>query len=264
MSYQTLQTELQENILKITLHRPESFNALNFQMMEDLQKVLLTEAKAPEVRAVLLTGSGKAFCSGGDIKNFQEALNSGAALPFFHRMVGCLQDMVLLVKQLAVPVIAAVNGPAVGAGFSLAAMADLLLASPKAYFALGYLKVGLSPDGGATFFLPRILGTHKTFELLALNEKLSVEEAKQSGLVAKIFSEKDFENESFKIAKILASLPPQAVKMGKRLIFQSLNTPIEVQLNQELLGIEVTSLTKDFVEGVNAFVEKREPRFQGN
>jgi len=128
---------------------------------------------------------------------------------------------------------------------------------------LGYLKIGLSPDGSSTFFLPRILGTHKTFELLALGEKLNPSEAKELGLVSKVFSESNFEAESLSLGKKLAELPTQAIGVAKQLIFNSFDRSIETQLNLETQGVKQTAFTQDFFEGVSAFVEKRSPNFKG-
>jgi Enoyl-CoA hydratase/carnithine racemase len=215
------------------------------------------------VRAVVLTGEGPAFCAGGDVKGFHEALTRGGAGEMFHGMPTVLHDMILLMKLVPQPVLAAVNGPAVGAGFSLAAAADLLIASTQAYFSLGYLKIGLSPDGGSTFFLPRILGIHKTFELLCSNDRLSPADAKQMGLVAQVVPAEEFAKKTEDYARGLAALPTRAVGEGKRLIVNSLDTPLEVQLNRETLGVKKISQTADFLEGVTAFVEKRKPQFKG-
>ena len=263
MSHQTILTEESEGLLKITLNRPEAYNAINIQMMEELRTVLLQAERSKTCRAILLTGAEKAFCSGGDVKFFYENVKKKDSDFMFHRLVSTLHDMILVMKQLDKPVVAAINGPAVGAGFSLAAAADLLVATESAYFSLGYLKIGLSPDGSSTFFLPRIFGTHKTFELLALGEKLSATEAKNLGLVAKVFSDSSFEEESLKLAKRLSQLPTKAVGVGKQLIFNSLDHPIETQLNLETQGVKQTAFSQDFFEGISAFVEKRSPNFKG-
>lgn len=263
MSQKTVLTQLHHSILKITLNRPESFNALSMSLIEELHSALLQAEQDSAVRTILLTGAGKAFCSGGDVKFFSTALSEKKGSDVFHKMPTELHDLVLTLKNLKVPVIGAINGPAVGAGFSLAVACDLLVASENAYFSLGYLNVGLSPDGGSTFFLPRMLGAQKTFELLALGEKLTAEQAKELGFVAKVFLPENFISEAEALATTLAELPTQAVGVAKQLIFGSLSRTIESQLKMETEGVKRISATDDFAEGVAAFVEKRSPRFLG-
>lgn len=263
MSYQTLITEESNGLLKITLNRPESYNALNTKMIQELLDLFIRTEKNSSCRAILLTGKGKAFCSGGDVKSFFQAFGNEEAETLFHHMPTQLHDMILVMKQLNKPILAAVNGASVGAGFSLAAAADLIVATESAYFSLGYLKIGLSPDGSSTFFLPRVLGPHKAFELLTLGEKLTPAEAKNLGLVAKVFSDSNFETESLQLAYRLAELPTQAVAVGKKLIFNSFENSIEAQLNLETQGVKKTAFSQDFFEGVSAFVEKRSPQFKG-
>lgn len=263
MAYETIKTEEKDGVLTVRLDRPESFNALSHQMIQELHEVFRDLERNSSVRAVMLTGEGPAFCAGGDVKGFHEALNEGGASAMFHGMPTVLHDMILLMKLAPQPVLAAVNGPAVGAGFSLAAAADLMVVSEQAYFSLGYLKIGLSPDGGSTFFLPRILGVQKTFELLCSNERLSPAEAKQWGLAAQVFPAAEFRERAWQFALGLAALPTRAVAEGKRLISESLNTSLETQLSRETMGVKKISQSEDFLEGVTAFVEKRKPQFKG-
>ncbi len=263
MKYETLLLEEKNQILHIRLNRPEAFNALNFKMIEELHEVLLHAETRSELRVVLMSGEGKAFCSGGDVKSFYDAFRNKTASDLFHHMPTRLHDMVLTMKNLDKPVLAAVNGAAVGAGFSLAIAADLLIAAESAYFMLGYLKIGLSPDGSSTVFLPKSVGVHKAFELLTLGEKLSAVEAKNLGFVAKVFPDATFKEEVQKLAQHFAALPTQAVAMAKKLIFEGVNTPAEVQLNKETQGVKKIACTQDFFEGVSAFVEKRPPKFTG-
>jgi 2-(1,2-epoxy-1,2-dihydrophenyl)acetyl-CoA isomerase len=263
MSFETIIVEETEGLLKIRLNRPDSYNAINLKMIDELHEVFLGAEKNSSIRAVFLTGVGKAFCSGGDVKGFFQAFQNQVAQSLFHHMPTRLHDMMLTMKQLDKPILGAINGPAVGAGFSIAAACDLLVAAESAYFSLAYLKIGLSPDGGSTFFLPRSLGAHKTFELLTLGERVKAAEAKTLGLVAKVFPDASFETEALEVARHLASLPTQAVAVGKRLIFESLNHPIEAQLNRETQGVKQTAFSQDFFEGVSAFVQKRPPQFKG-
>ncbi len=263
MSLETLKVEESQGLLKICLNRPESYNAINRKMIEELHDQFLEAERNSSLRAILLTGAGKAFCSGGDVKSFFKAFQDQEAASMFHRMPTNLHDMMLTMRNLKKPILGAINGPAVGAGFSLAVCCDLLVAAESAYFNLAYLKIGLSPDGGSTYFLPRALGIHKTFELLTMGNKVSANEAKSLGFVSQVFPDSTFISEATWVAEKLAELPTRAVGVGKRLISQSLNTTMETQLSHETEGVKETAFSQDFFEGVNAFVEKREPKFKG-
>jgi len=263
MSYETLLVEESQGLLKIRLNRPESYNAINTKMIEELHEAFLGAERNRSLRAVLLTGQGKAFCSGGDVKNFFTAFQTQVAESLFHHMPTRLHDMMLTMKQLDKPILGAINGPAVGAGFSIAAACDLLVATESAYFSLAYLKIGLSPDGGSTYFLPRSLGTHKTYELLCFGDRLSAQDAKGLGLVAQVFPDASFQEESMKVLKRLGDLPTRAAAVGKKLIFESFNHSIETQLNRETQGVKQTAFGKDFFEGVSSFVQKKSPEFTG-
>ncbi len=260
-----LLVEKQNSILRITLNRPESFNALNFYMLTALQNAFILAEEDPTVRVIVLTGAGKAFCAGGDVKFFSQIMNQNDEEKriSLYQMPTQLHEMALRVKRVKKPVICAVNGPAVGAGFALASLGDLILASSSAYFNLAYLNIGLSPDGSTTFSLPKILGTHKTFSLLATGKNLGAEEARNLGLVTEVFEDAEFEAKTLEFAEKIAALPTQALIRAKRLIFEGTTNGFETQLNWETEAVRETALTKDFLEGVTAFVEKRKPEFKG-
>ncbi|MBF0492772.1 MAG: enoyl-CoA hydratase/isomerase family protein [Deltaproteobacteria bacterium] len=257
--------EKQNAILRLTLNRPESFNALNFEMLSALQKAFVLAEEDAGVRVILLSGAGKAFCAGGDVKFFSQILDQSEEEKKFsiYQMPTQLHEMALRMKRVKKPVICAVNGPAVGAGFALAALGDLVVASKSAYFNLAYFNIGLSPDGSSTFSLPKILGTHKTFSLLATGKNLSVEEANALGLVTEVFEDAEFESQTLAFAKKIATLPTQALAQAKRLVFEGMANSFETQLNWETEAVRATALSKDFLEGVTAFVEKRKPKFRG-
>jgi len=263
MSERTVQSDFKDGILKVSLHRPESLNAMNAQMLQDLKAVFLEAHAAKDLRAVIFTGTGKVFCSGGDVKFFYEVLQKEDARAKFHDMPNQLHDFTLLMQTLPVPVLGAVNGPAVGVGFSYALACDILVASQSAYFMLGYLKIGLSPDGGSTYFLPRAVGVHKALASLALAEKISAEEAKRLGFVQQVFSDDSFEEEVYKVARNLAALPTKAYAEAKRLMFSSHSKTLAEQLHLETEAVKRSSQTRDFYEGVKAFSEKKKPSFQG-
>jgi 2-(1,2-epoxy-1,2-dihydrophenyl)acetyl-CoA isomerase len=264
VSYEHLVVEdREEGLLSVELNRPESLNALTREMFRELRDVFLEAGSRSSCRAVLLSGRGRAFCAGADVKGFARDQLTPTDAHLDYKTPTQLHEMLAVMMRIPKPVLAAVHGPAVGAGFPLAAAADLLVAAESAYFALGYLGIGLSPDGGSTFRLPRTLGTHKTFELLALGERLSASDARSLGLVARVFPDESFRRDAEQIAVRLCQLPTRAVGVGKALILRSFEHSVETQLELETQGVRDTVHSRDFREGVRSFVEKRSPAFTG-
>lgn len=255
--------ERDEGLLSVALNRPGSLNAFTREMLGELRDVFLDAGSRSACRAVLLSGQGRAFCAGADLKSFANDLTSPADAHLDYKTPALLHETLAVMMRLSKPILAAVNGPAVGAGFPLAAAADLIVAAESAYFALGYLQIGLSPDGSSTFRLPRTLGAHKTFELLALGERLSAADANSLGLVARVFPDDRFRQEAEQLALRLCRLPTRAVGVGKTLILRSFEHSMETQLDRETHGVMDTVHQHDFREGVHAFVEKRIPMFTG-
>lgn len=262
MAYETIAVEDRGAVRWIKMNRPQVYNALNPQMMEDLLNVTIEATLDSDVRVVVITGSGKAFSSGGDVKAFGDGLAQGDRT-LFYKLPTRLHQWVIALKKLGKPVIAAVNGPAVGAGLSIMLACDLVLMKKSAYFNYSYLKIGLSPDGGSTFFLPRLIGPNKAMELLLFRDNVTADEGKQMGLVAKVFPDETFDAEVEKVAVQLAEGPTVAIAVAKRLLSESFDNSIETQLENETQGIVKVVQTADFSEGVTAFVEKRNPQFSG-
>ncbi len=244
-------------VLTITLNRPDVFNAFNAALHLAL-RAALEEAADPEVRAVVITGAGRGFCAGQDVREF-------AALE------GSLGDMleetyhpnIRLIRGLEKPVIAAVNGPAAGAGLSLASACDVRIASSAAAFVPGFVGIGLVPDSGGSWFLHRLLGFARAFEWMCSNRKLGAEEALTWGLVSEVVPAEDFEERVAEIAATWAALPTRAVGMTKQLFERAHTASLEGQLALEAELQESAILTGDFAEGVGAFLEKRPPSFTG-
>ncbi len=257
----TVLFEVTGSVARITLNRPEMFNALNGLMGEELAQSV-KKCFAPEIRAVVLTGAGRAFCSGGDLKAMQEA--GREKLPqllsdltkLFHRVI---MDIRLLPK----PVIAAVNGSLGGGGFSLALACDLRFAAEQARFKQAYTSAALCPDGGFTAFLPVMVGLAKASELLFLDSVLDARQAAELGIVNEVFSEDEFRERVATIASNLAAGPTQSFARVKALLNQSLLTQLERQLELERQGMIAASRTEDAYEGIAAFFEKRPPAYQG-
>lgn len=260
MPYQTLKFDVKEEVAQIVLNRPECYNALNETVFNELCDAIYASNR-PDVRAVMISGEGKAFCSGGDVKSFGEILKNPD--PTVRRLPDKLHQMIVALRRLPKPVLAAVNGVTAGAGFSLAMACDIVVASNKAYFNLAYCRIGLSPDGSSTFFLPRLLGPQRALYYMYTGENLSVEDAKHAGIVQEIYADGEFREKAWALARRLAQGPTRAMAVAKRLVTQSFNTSLEEQVSDETDGICEVWESKDFMEGVMSFIEKRPPQFKG-
>jgi 2-(1,2-epoxy-1,2-dihydrophenyl)acetyl-CoA isomerase len=252
-----VETTREGAVLTITLNRPDVLNAFNTEMHEGLAAAL-EEARGPDVRAVVVTGAGRGFCVGQDLTEFKEASGDiGSRLrETYHRNV-------LAVRALEKPVIAAVNGPAAGAGMSFACACDLRIAADAASFVPAFINIGLVPDSGGSYFVTRILGPARAFEWLASGRKLTAAEAHAWGLVSEVVEADALAARAAEVAAQLAALPTRAVGMTKRLIDHAANATLEQQLEREADLQTAATQTEDFREGVAAFLEKRPPRFQG-
>ena len=253
-------SHLEDGVLTLTLNRPSVFNSFNKTMALQLQDVLDDCAVNPEIRAVLITGEGKAFCAGQDLA---EAIDpEGPELKTIVR--DHYNPIIIKIRELEKPVIAAVNGVAAGAGANIALACDIVLASENASFIQAFSKIGLIPDSAGTFFLPRLIGFQKASALMMLGDKVSAVEAEKLGMIYKVFAPENFLEEVNKLAETLAEMPTKAIGLTKRLLNQSMTNNLENQLALESdLQIEASS-SNDYKEGVTAFVEKRKPNFNGN
>ena len=252
-----VETQRDGGVMTITLNRPEVLNAFNGAMHEAF-RAALEEAQAAEVRAVVLTGAGRGFCVGQDLNEFKEAAGDIA-----ERLRSTFNPSVLALRGLEKPVIAAVNGPAAGAGLSLACACDLRLAASSATFVPAFIGIGLVPDTGATYFVERLLGYSRAFEWLCSGRRLSAADAHAWGLVTEVVADGRLSARAADLAATLAALPTRALGMTKRLLERASLSGLDEQLELEAELQAEAARSEDFREGVNAFLEKREPRFTG-
>ncbi len=260
MKFKTLLVEISEGVAEVTLNRPDAANAMDPLMSKELSDLAIECDTNPEVRAVLITGAGKMFCAGGDLKGFAEEENiSGALLS----MAGDLHMGLSRFARMSAPVIGAINGTAAGAGFSLALAMDMALAADNAVFTMAYTRAGLSPDGSSTYFAPRRLGDRRARELMLTNRVLSAEEALEWGVINQVVAADELLAESRKLARQLAAGPTQAFGAVKTLLNHSFDNALEAQLELESRSIARLGGGEDGQEGIAAFVAKRKPEFKG-
>jgi len=244
-------------VLTITLNRPDVLNALNAAMHKGLAAAL-KDARDSEVRAVVITGAGRGFCVGQDLTEFREAAGDIA-----ERLRSTYHPNVLAIRRLEKPVLAAVNGPAAGAGMSFACACDLRIAAAGASFVPAFVNIGLVPDSGGTFFVTRLLGYARAFEWLCSGRKLTAAEAHAWGLVSEVVEDDALADRAAELAAQLAALPTRAIGMTKRLLDRAPTSTLDEQLEREAQSQAAATQSDDFREGVAAFLEKRKPEFKG-
>jgi enoyl-CoA hydratase/carnithine racemase len=261
MSQHIIATE-DSGILTITLSRPDKLNAFVGHMRRDLAETLEEAASNRGVRVVVITGAGRAFCAGGDI-SFMAELMERQDSEEFARILGAGRRVILSIREMTKPVIAAVNGPASGAGCNLALACDLRVASTEATFSQSFLKVGLHPDWGGTYFLPRLVTPNKACELFFLGEVITAEQAERLGIVNQVVAPADLESATRRLAERLGAAAPIAIAAAKQAVYMSQAADLDQMLRFETEAQLRCFESEDGREGIRAFIEKREPRFIG-
>jgi len=263
MNYETIQLEMRGSVCVLTLNRPERLNALTVQVANEF-KAAINEALERGARVIVLTGAGRAFSAGGDVREMQEIAQKDARLEaFFDEPLRLLNEAILLIRQTPVPFIAAVNGVASGGGCNLALACDLVVAAESARFNQAFIKIGLTPDCGGTFILPRLVGWKRATELLFSGDLISATTAAAMGMINTVAPDEALMSTAMAIADKLAQAPTAAIGQIKMLLEASATNDFASQLDLERETQIESGRTKDFVEGVTAFLEKRPPRFVG-
>lgn len=261
-SLETVTFEQKDGVGWIRMNRPKELNAFNIAMGKDLCTAANHCGGEKSIRAVVLTGTGRAFCAGGDVQEMNRHLQKeGRADLFLRELTVLLHSFVAEIVRMRKPVIAAVNGTAAGAGMSMSLACDLGLAVEGCRFVLAYTNVGLVPDGGSSYLLTRLVGYRKAMEIAYLNEPIDSGEALRLGLVNKVFPAETFEEEVSKLATRLVRGPTETYGRARNLMRLGLIEPLESQMENERQGIITSALSEEFQEGVTAFVGKRKPDF---
>jgi 2-(1,2-epoxy-1,2-dihydrophenyl)acetyl-CoA isomerase len=253
--------EQRDGVAEITFNRPDAANALDLETSREFMEIAIRCDEDPSVRAVVLTGRGKMFSAGGDLGSFAKAGDQIAAL--LKEMTTYLHAAISRLARMRAPLIGAINGTAAGAGFSLVCSTDLAIAAESAKFTMAYTKAGLTPDGSSTYFMPRLLGTHRTLELMLTNRVLSAAEAAEWGLINRVVPDDQVLPEARALATQLAAGPTEAIGGVKKMVIGSLQESLETQMELEARTIAAMAHTADAKEGIDAFFAKRQAKFEG-
>lgn len=263
MSYETVKWEFDGGVGRITLDRPETLNAWNTQFGRDMKAVVAEAASDESVRAVLVTGAGRGFSSGADLKEGFTDLADDGRPDIRSRLHDLYHPIIVGLRTMEKPVVAAVNGPAAGIGLSLALACDLVLAAQSAFFQLAFVNIGLMPDGGSTLFVPVRVGKARAFEMAMLGERVSPQQALEWGLINRVYEDAELMGAANSLVTRLASGPTRSYAASKKALNAMIYPDIEGQLELEAELQHALGRTEDFIEGGVAFVEKRRPAFRG-
>jgi 2-(1,2-epoxy-1,2-dihydrophenyl)acetyl-CoA isomerase len=263
MTYKCLLYEVKDGVATLTLNRPDRLNALGDTLREDLLDAVTRTAADADVRVMMLTGAGKGFCAGGDVKAMDEGRQAGRERPVLDKIAPSRDRTLLAMRDAPQPIIAAINGAAAGAGMNLALACDLRIASTAAKFSQAFVKRGLHPDWGGTYFLPRVVGMAKACELIFTGDLIDAQEALRLGLVGRVVAPEELMPAADELARKIAAGPPLAIRLAKRALYHNADCDLRQALEFETFAQNICQDTEDAREGVRAFVEKRAPVFRG-
>lgn len=257
--FNTLLLEVKDKVATITLNRPDVFNAFNNELSFELQDALKEAEKNKDARVVVITGAGKAFCSGQDLK----AISGIEKRSFIESLHKRYNPIIRAIRNMPKPVLCRLNGVAAGAGCSLALACDMIIAAENASLIEVFINVGLVLDSGSSYFLPRLVGSAKAFELATMGTKVSAEEAMKLGMVNKVVKAEELDTEVKKITDYYANAPTKAIALLKKMLNKSFHSDLETMLDYEAYCQEIAGSSADYKEGVQAFIEKRKANFKG-
>ncbi len=264
MKYECLLYEVKDRIATLTLNRPERLNALGGTLREDLFAAVTQATADPNVGVLVITGAGRGFCSGGDVKSMSERGQAGSSSTTDERLAPVRDRCILAMRDCPKPVIAAVNGAAAGAGMNLALACDIRIASSAAKFSQAFVKRGLAPDWGGSYFLPRVVGSAKACELIFTGDSIDATEALRLGIVNSVVAPEELMTATYNLARKIAAGPPVAIALSKRAIHHNQEVDLRAALEFETYAQIICKDTEDSKEGVKAFMEKRAPVFKGH
>ena len=263
MTYECLLYEVKDGIATLTLNRPDRLNALGGTLRQDLFDAVTRAGADPEVRVMVVTGAGKGFCSGGDVKAMGEAKAGQRERPLIEKIAPGRDRTLLAMREAPQPIIAAVNGAAAGAGMNLALGCDIRIASTAARFTQAFVKRGLHPDWGGTYFLPRVVGMAKACEMIFTGEVIDAAEALRLGIVSRMVAPEELMPTAYDLARRIAAGPPVAIRLAKRSLYANEDLDLRGALQIETMAQNICFETEDATEGIRAFGEKRAPVFKG-
>ena len=258
MEYQRIRIEFKDNIALLTLNHPETLNAVSLQMIRELNQVVdEIEDSSHDARCLLITGQGRGFCAGANLSDPEKGMGGDSQPDLGAGLEKWYNPFLIRLRDMPMPIVTAVNGPTAGVGMSFALMGDLVLAARSAFFLQAFRRIGLIPDGGATFILPRMIGFSRAMELSLLGERLSAEKALAWGMINRVYADDQLMPEALKLAEALAAGPTQALRLIRQAYWKSIDNTYEAQLELERALQRQAGQTRDFREGVAAFLEKK-------